>query len=261
MSIDTARKRLEFEAWYETIRPTAPRLLDAERATDLDRARKGAPATEVWSGKALNDLLASIQKAGSGRLSEGPRVALDEPTLKHLNLVAAGAGNGNAGILRKFADKDQNFRLNWPEALREGFYEKPGQQLEAELSAAARDVRDGQDVASDRLKTIRANHKMISDKLDASADELAPSQYIESKRFLNQLNAAIRALSDPNVKNHISANGAWRAKGKNTVAELVDHMNRTGLWFGPATEGDQAAYNAMYLALRNFEAGLQGGPR
>ena len=68
---------------------------------------------------------------------------------------------------------------------------------------------------------------------------MSPAQYIEAKRYLNQLSAAIKALSDPKVANYF--NNRWNAKGKN-VAELVSHMKREGLAFVPATPGDEAAY-------------------
>jgi len=254
-NIDTARKRLEFEAWYETIKPTAGRLADAQMASDIDRARKGAPRTEVWSGKALNDLLASIEKAGPSRLKEGPNVGLEDETLKSLNLTS-GSGGGNAGLLRKLLDKD--YRLNWPEALTEAPYEKMTKDLEKDMRAAALEIYQGGDVAADKKRDIRSLYDAIEKKFNDSADDLSPSQYIEAKRYLNQVKAAVRALSDTNVKKYLDKNNTWNAKGK-TVAELVDHMSKSGLKFAPAADGDQGAYNAAYQALRSFEAGLNQG--
>ena len=51
------------------------------------------------------------------------------------------------------------------------------------------------------MKDIKGDFKALTDRLSESADELSPSQYIEARRFLNQLGAAIRALSDPKVAN------------------------------------------------------------
>ena len=73
-------------------------------------------------------------------------------------------------------------------------------------------------------------------------------------RDLSVSYGAIEALSDANASKYL--NNTWSAKGKN-VAELVNFMKREGLWFAAATPGDEAAYNAMYLALRAFEAGVQ----
>jgi len=108
------------------------------------------------------------------------------------------------------------------------------------------------------LKDIRGDFKALNDKLNESADELSPSQYIEARRFLNQLSAAIKALSDPKVANYF--NNTWNARGSN-VAELVSHMTKQGLTFAPAAPGDEAAYRAVYDALRTFEAGLPGRAR
>ncbi|HEY7312139.1 MAG TPA: hypothetical protein VH643_22430, partial [Gemmataceae bacterium] len=55
-------------------------------------------------------------------------------------------------------------------------------------------------------------------------------------------------------------NGAWALKGKN-VAELVQHMRDKGLWFAPATPGDESAYTSLYYALAAFDAGMSQAAR
>ena len=95
----------------------------------------------------------------------------------------------------------------------------------------------------------------IDRKLNKSADELSPSQYIEARAYLNQVKGAIDALNNPKAVNYF--NNTWNARGK-TVAELVGNIpRREGLKFAPATQGDESAYNALYTALRSFDYGLQ----
>src|SRR5262249_15522461 len=106
-----------------------------------------------------------------------------------------------------------------------------------------------------QLRSIRQDYKSIADKLSDSADDLDAGQYIAAKRYLNQLKASIDALSSPKAKNYF---GNWTAKGK-TVAELVANMKKEGLTFAPAAPGEEAAYNALYLALRNFDSSLASG--
>jgi hypothetical protein len=84
--------------------------------------------------------------------------------------------------------------------------------------------------------------------------EMPPLEYSESKRYLNQLGEAVKALQDPNVRNYL--NGKYAAKGK-TVAELVENLTRVqGLEFAPATPGDEAAYRALYQAMHAYDTGL-----
>src|SRR5262245_1249413 len=44
-ALDTARRRIEFEAWVDAGRPTAPRMRDREMDTNLDTARRAATNT------------------------------------------------------------------------------------------------------------------------------------------------------------------------------------------------------------------------
>jgi hypothetical protein len=251
-NIDTARKQIQFEAWYESMKMTAPKLRDQEMATALDRARKDPPATEIWSGTSLNELLRSIQKVGRNNLKSGPQVDLSDVNLDAVNLTDK-TGQGNAGML-KAETKDGKLAMYWPSAFETPGFSEPAKQLTQSLSEAVAALKKKEKPASTTLKDVQNNYRILSDKLTATAstDELSPSQYIEAKRYLRQLDQAIKALNDPKASNYFDD---WKAKGR-TVSELVDHMMKNGLSFAPATSGDEAAYSALYQALRQFEGGL-----
>jgi len=246
MALDTQRKQIELEMWYESVRPTTPKLLRQQAKTNLDVARNLATPTQIWSGDALNELLRSAIK--SGKLNRGPNLGLEEDTLRHINLTSK-ASRSNIGLL-----KNNGGELSWPLVLQEEAFEKPRTQLDLKLMDAVAHLKKKQAVPAATLRDANKLHKTLVDTLDASADDLTPGQYIEAKRYLNQVRQAIRALEDPKAANYF--NNTWNAKGKN-VAELVDHLNKEGLEFAPATPGDEAAYRALYNALRNFEAGMQ----
>ena len=243
-SIDTARRRVELENWYRSMQPTPQQLRDQQAAAELTTARKEAPDTDITSGKALNVLLRSIQR--SPALNLAASMALDEDNLKQINLAGAGT-SGNVGMLKDVT------KISWPETLQDSSYDKQRKRLNQNLVHAVTILKDGDPVPESTLKDIRADYKTINDKINEGADELSAGQYIESRRFLNQLNQAIRALGDKNVGKHF--NKTWAAKGKN-VAELVAHLTKEGLGFAAATPGDEAAYKSLYLAMRQFEAGL-----
>jgi hypothetical protein len=252
-NIDTARKQLQFEAWYESMKMTAPKMREIEAATELDRARKDPPAGEVWSGKSLNELLRSIRKAGRNNLKNGPQVDLSDVSLENVNLTDQ-SGQGNASLLK--AEKDGKLALHWPAAFENPTFAKTAERLTQSLSEAVAAIKKKEKPAETTLKDVRNDYKTLSDKVaeTASTDELSPSQYIEAKRYLRQLDQAIKALSSgPKASKYFDD---WRAKGK-TVAELVDHMMTNGLEFAPAASGDEAAYSALYQALRAYENGLQ----
>jgi hypothetical protein len=240
----TERKRIEFQRWLESTRLTAPQMRERELTTDLQRARKNPPATEIWSAKPLNDLLRSIQ---SSKLNRAQSPILAEDTLKQTNLTD-GTSHSNVGMLKEGGN------LEWPEPLKDAQFDKLRARLARNLRVAVDQLKHNDPLEASLVKDIKSDFKELNKVLNDTAGDLSPAQYIESKRFLNQLSEAIRALSDPKVVNHF--NGKWAARGKN-VAELVSFMTKEGLIFAPAAPGGEAAYNALYLALRNYEASLQ----
>ena len=83
-------------------------------------------------------------------------------------------------------------------------------------------------------------------RLTDNINEMTPAQYIEAKRFLNQVNEALTALGSPDVAKYF--NGDYDAKGM-SLGELVRHMTKNELLFAPALEGDEIAYLALHHAL------------
>jgi len=244
-SFETSRKQIELETWYERLKPKTQDLVDAAVRTDLDRARKDPPMTEVTSGKTLNDLLNNIRKLG--RLTRGPNISLEEDTLKHINL-ASPAMAGNVGLLK------DGGKFSWPLSLHEKQFAEERDRLARNIEKAVEDIKAPKgEVAPRLMKDIAADVKSLAEKVDNSQDDLTISQYLEAKAFMRQLQAAVRSLRDPKVKKYFD--NTWNAKGRN-VAELVDHMTKEGLNFAAAAPGEEAAYMALYYAVRNFESGL-----
>jgi hypothetical protein len=245
-SFQTERARLELERWYEAQKPKTQDLIDATVRTDLDRARRDAPLTEVIGGKSLNDLLNNVRKLG--RLSRGPNITLDEETLKHINLTSP-AVSGNVGLLKN------DGKITWPLSLQEKQFEDIRTRLARNIEQAVGEIKADKDgkVEPRLLRDIEADRKALDTKVRNSQDELTIGQSLEAQRFMGQLSAAVSALKDPQVKKYF--NNTWNAKGK-TVAELMENMKNEGLNFGAAGPGDESAYMALYYALREFESGL-----
>ncbi len=91
------------------------------------------------------------------------------------------------------------------------------------------------------------------------AQDMTPTQIVQSTRYLHELKDSLKVLQDPNVANYF--NNKWQARGS-TVAELVANMTSQGLRFAPAAAGDEPSYTSLHRAMVTYEDRLrQGGTR
>jgi len=244
-SIRTRRAMIE-EAEYERAHmPDPEKIRQRALERELDRARVSPPLTEIWSGRSLNALLRNaIAQQGQG--ARGPNVPISEDTLKSIN-PSAGDTRGNVGLLK------DNGKLQWPQPLLGEAFKDARQDLSRHMKQAVSSVQVNSSPDESTLRDLQVDLKKLQSELDANISALSPDQYVEARRYLRLLGNTITALKDRNVVNLF--NGSWALKGKN-VAELVQFMRDKGLWFAPATPGDESAYTSLYYALAAFEAGL-----
>ena len=244
--IETRRKLFEEWKYYRDNTPTWQDDRERTLASELRRSQTNPPMPEVWSGKALNDLL---EHAAKMQLRNGgPQVsqALDDDTLKHVNVVAAGK-NGNIGILKNEG------QLNWPQVLKDSAFDMERKQIDQLTPDAVRQAQFGK-VDSATLEDLSAASKRLSNLVSAKVFDLAPSKFIEASRYMKQLDDAIKTLGQPEVTNYFTSK--FSAQGKN-VAELVKFMAGKGLRFAPAVAGDESYYSALHHALASYDLSLQ----
>ncbi len=239
------RRRLFDELRYERMNtPSFTELEEQAQALRLRRAQTTAPPTEVWSARALNDLLADLKKL-RGIDIHGPEIELDPAILRRIN-IAGGSRAGNLGVLR------QGGKLTWPLGLHELQPAAESARLRTRIGIkahqAVREATRGR-VSVAVLRELRDNARELRQLLLDNVKELEANDYMEAKRYLNNLDDAIKVLTRPDVGNYF--NQTYVAKGR-TVGELVDHMTRQGLTFAPAVSGDEAAYEALYQALVGY---------
>ena len=246
--VETRRKIYDEWLYERSTRPTIEDERQRTQAHELRRILHDAPTVDVVSGYALNTLLKDIgRKPG---YADGPAVALDPKVLKQVNVTSAENG-GNVGVLKFVKD---GAPLPWPLPLQGSTYQKQTQRLNHLAADAVTMVKNNGGVDAGMLTDLRADVNQLKDMVRANINELTPSQSVEARRFLNQLDDAILALKQQNVANYFT--DRWVAKGK-TVADLVATMNANGLTFAPAVSGDEAAYAALYNALAEYHHGLK----
>ena len=240
-------KRAEFDQWLY-IRANTPTLQDERERImkeELRRSLNDPPSTEVWSGKALNVLLASLQKhlANSGGKAAGLNLPMDDDIVKKIN-ITSGKDGSNVGVL-----KNEGV-LSWPAALRDlPAAEEFRQQLDQLAKKAYQDAAKGQSDAG-TLKEMDAIARKLEQLLVKNVNDIPFAQYNAAKRFLVQLEDGVKALRQPDAASYV--NGRYALRGK-TISDIVQHMTENGLVFAPASAGEEAAYKALHYALTAYE--------
>jgi hypothetical protein len=200
------------------------------------------PPAVLYSGKALNDLLLKCQGRRPPPSPEPPR---------SLPARARGAGNilTPGGMDTSVYRKSVSSR--WPPVLREASKER--KRFTAALDAVVKAADKGK-VPARLVKELQATTAALDTILAKQADEITPSQYIESKRFLNRLNSAVKTLNPATLGADLAL--AERIARARTTAGLVALMTARKLQFAPALPGEEAAYHELYGALAAYHRSL-----
>jgi hypothetical protein len=244
------RRKMVDEYLYE--RDKLPTLQDERERTmaqELRRSLTDPPVTEIWSAKALNDLLAELQKqSAKGVMTtyRGPKEPLDQEQLKLINVTSANRG-GNIGLLKNGG------RLSWPLALTGPEFKEDRDRLSTMALDAVKEAEFNNRVDAGSLRTMNEDLDRIQKQLSRMVGDVPTAQYIEGKRFLSNLADALKVMGQPDAASYI--NRKYAAKGK-TVPDLVKYMTENGLQFAPAVSGDEAAYVALQRALASYATGL-----
>jgi hypothetical protein len=235
--IDTRRKAFDEWLYERALTPTTEDERERARIENLRRSYNDPPITEIWSGKALNDILAALQKM-TAQQGPGPTILLNQGALDSIN-VTAGGSTGNLGPLRNGG------KLNWPLALRGSAFNTARKSVD-QLAPQAYQQASAGSVDGDTLQQLSKSVDSLESELVRHVADISPNDYIRAKRYLNELDQTVQALQDPKVSNYVTHK--WAARGS-TVSELVADMSSQGLKFAPATAGDEAAYNSLYRSL------------
>src|SRR5262249_21347035 len=114
------------------------------KSSSADPASGSPAATEIESGRPLNDLLRNLLAPQKRRL-EGPNVPLDEDTLRHLQIKAVG-GKGEVGLRRGAGI------LDWPAALRDARFAESRKRFADQMADAIEQLKRGHRVKPARIE-------------------------------------------------------------------------------------------------------------
>lgn len=242
--IDTRRKQWEEWLYERAVKPKEEDEREAYRMQQLRRSLGNPPEGEVWSGKALNDILDNIRKMQSPGVP-APYVPVSEDVIKRLNIQGSGA-EGNFGLLK------EGGQLTWPFALRSPAFDTERKKLN-KLFADAYNQANAGEVEFETVNNIRTTLGNLDENLRGQVKTLSSNHYIQSRRYINELTQAAKALEDPNISKY--AQKKWVAQG-NSVSDVLKPMFEQGLRFGPSVQGDQAAYFAMHKAMVDYNLAL-----
>jgi hypothetical protein len=249
--IDNRRKAFD-EYLYERERtPTPEEERQFAMRQQLLRSRNDPPVTEIFSGQALNSLLADLKKAQDNPDAATLRtfdLPLDEDALKNINLTKS-AGNGSVGILRNEG------RLSWPASLSSNEFKDAREEVNALAQEAVKQAQFNGQVDAGTITKLNQLGAQLQRQLRAAGSGYSFDQYRDAKGFLNNLEDAVKVLQQPDVGNYFT--GKYTLTGVKSVPELVKRMSASGLSFAPALPGQESAYNALHQALAGYDLAMR----
>jgi hypothetical protein len=243
--LDLRVRMAEQQRYLKSLEPTPEELRQKDIIDAINRSRHNPPATEIWSGRALNDLLIAIQREQRKGLV-GPPVPLDPGVLRHINLTT-GTTTAGAGMLKDLR------RFQWPLPLLDDAFNDSRAKIES-LARQAADEAVSAPVDPRLSRDLQVNINSMISTVKTKVDDFTPSQYTQSMRYLRELSDSTKVLQDPNVSNYFT--DKYKATG-NTVFELIQGMADRGLQFAPAASGDEPYYTVLHGAMVTYDYGLR----
>ena len=233
---------IQEQRWEKSLEPTAVELRQQEQWRKLQSARNNPTNPEIWSGDALNALYTALQGAEIQGLKADP-VPLTTDVLKHINFTTGTQSGAGAGMLKELNN------LQWPFALQDPPFLDNATKINGLANKAVDEVKSGGRVSAATFRDLDGSVAALS-AVVAGNQTLSPTDWIESKSFLDDLRSSVQSLRNPDVAQYFTGQLAPQA---GTVDELVRQMTAKGLRFAPAAQGDQASYTALQTLMRTYD--------
>jgi hypothetical protein len=193
---------------------------------------------DIVSGDGLNELLREIQRL-EAKGAKGPSAYIPSLLLDDMRF----AGSPGADLLNLARRADD---LEFPAAFNELALVNLRADLAKDFAAVAVAVQAGKAPDAAKLTRLETTFQKVQDAAGPVIKDLPFEEATATRRFLNRMASAIRGMKGNTPVGLIDPK--WAAEGL-TVADLVKHMTRHKLLFGPAPRGSEESYVTMY---RNF---------
>jgi hypothetical protein len=250
-------RKLALEQWKWELE-FGPGIVDVEkrRRSDREGVMKIAPTpSEIVSGRAINILMDEIIRAKD----EASLLSYDAPISRDfLNRIqfSVGQASFNVSFLQGWQRNKDEF---WPWQLRHpalkpeiekmnGYLEKC--LLRAQLGSMDPDAIYDLDryipVVTDKVRSLKYDTKR----------RISPTEATMAFVFLGKLQDNLELLMRPDAKDYFSASPL--ISDNMTVGKFILELKTRGLRLGPAQQGGETAYHALYNQIRQISLQLSG---
>src|SRR5262249_46436712 len=241
--LETEKKRFDLERYIKENTPSFTEEQAKVTKQILKKVQVTANPYEIWAGSSLNTLLDDLRKYPGKRASVEP-INLPEAALRRLTVRKS---LGTVGLLRG----DGRFR--WPLALQELVPADKQKDVEIYAETLVNKARNGK-VEANVLRDLKAELEKINEGLFKRMNDMPTGQYMEAKKFLRDFDDATRAIEKGDAPAYFEFQ-TFVSKGP-TVKESAAYLIRNGLKFAAATQGAEAAYQAMHSALAAYDVAV-----
>jgi len=233
---------------YEMRRVQKESLREQNRLERLNKSTSIQDGEEylIDNGFALNKLLDQVKTLQSRFGVSGPNIPLSPEITKHLNFTTPNAVGG-AGPLRNPR------KLEWPIPLRTREFAPYRATIEKMAPEAVSQAASG-NIDGDTYNAFMTSIQKFEDALKEQVEDMRPTDYVLSKRYLSDLEDAAKAISEPS--NSVLFLNPANNPNVNSVGGLIAQMTTTGMKFGPANSADVSAYRSFYQLFRSYEDNL-----
>lgn len=240
-------RKLVFDQWaYEKL--GVQNLKDPALKNEPEEVRKALTASteaEVASGEMLNNILvASLALEKKGMKTTG--VALPPDLLSKVRFT--GTPSGEALNLLRAAGN-----LPFPSLFAEDKMRLVKDEIEKAMVAVAATASTGKAIDQLRVARLSDSVQRARERITPVARNLPFEDAIAARRFLNDLDAIGKLLQDSKMAGLVDPR--WATEGV-TVPDLVKHMSKYKLLFGPAQNDGAEAYLALQRGLAAYHASL-----
>lgn len=236
-----SRKAVQDQRLYEQRKDSAPSggVLESQESPALSRAVAVTDPSKLATGESLNVILAAAVAAQAK--SKGAKVdsAYLPPNL--MAEVRFAGPNGSAINMLRTAGK-----LEFPTAFSDGPLAALRPTLNRDFAAATVPVLAGKPADLLKVAGLEVTIKKVHETLNTLVKDMDFETATDARRFVNQLDETVKVLKSPTAVALIDPN--WATQGT-SVADLVKHMAKYQLRFGPAAKGGEEAYLTLHHGL------------